>query len=211
MVQITQMQKIPCTECGALILPATADATGGKCMACQQGIRASMEASRAYYQRLKEYDPYRELWVSLVERSSPDHDLTGWSEQEKRYFAAGLLEGEIHNGGFDQYFSNTSGRYYSIAVDALKEIEAFRSLEIVEKAAAILFGKRSPPESQEDRWRILYAKTRKFSAFLTRRRRAAELEQLDKQFWGDPDRLNDRLMAYAEEHDLVTPFLVGNR
>ena len=193
-----------------MILPATADATGGKCMACKQGIRASMEASRAYYQRLKEYDPYRELWVSLVERSSPDRDLTGWTEQEKRYFAASLLEGEIYNGGFDQYFSNTSGGYYSIAIDALEEIEAFRSLEIVQKASSILFGKRLPPENQEDRWRIMYANTRKLSEFLTSRRRATELERLDKQFWGDPDRLNDRLMAYAEKHELVTPFLVSD-
>jgi len=41
-------------------------------MACKQGIRASMEASRAFYHRQKEYDPYRELWVSLVNRSSQD-------------------------------------------------------------------------------------------------------------------------------------------
>ena len=31
--------RIPCNTCGAEILPATAEATGGVCMACKQGIR----------------------------------------------------------------------------------------------------------------------------------------------------------------------------
>jgi hypothetical protein len=51
------VEKIPCTECGALILPTTAESTGGICMACKQGIRKSMDASRAYYESLKTYDP----------------------------------------------------------------------------------------------------------------------------------------------------------
>jgi len=209
--QNLKMHKIPCIECGALILPTTADTTGGKCMACKQGIRASMEASRASYQRQKEYDPYRELWISLVSRSSQDQHLTDWSEEEKRYFAAALLEGEMHNGGFDQFFSNSSGRYYSVAIEGLGDIGAYSSLKITEEAAAILFGKHSPPESQEDRWLIMYSKARRLSDFMTCRRRAKKLEQLDIEFWKDPDGLHDRLMAYAEAHGLVTPFLVGVR
>lgn len=168
-----------------------------------------MEKSRAYYQRLKEYDPFRELWVSLVKRCSQDASLTGWSQEEKYYFSVGLLEGEIYNGGFDQYFSNSSGDYYSLAVNGLKDLEAGRSLDILREAAETLFGKRVPPESQVDRWNVMYAKSRKLSEFFTNRRRTTQLEHLDKLFWEDPECLGDRLKAYAEKHDLVTPFMIA--
>jgi hypothetical protein len=110
-LQKSVMEKIPCNECGALILPATAESTGGICMACKQGIRKSMDASRDYYESLKSYDPFRELWKSLVERSSLDRSLVNFSVKEQRYFAVSLLDGEVYNGGFDQFFSNSSGNY----------------------------------------------------------------------------------------------------
>lgn len=62
--------KIPCKECKELILPTTAKKTGGICMACKQGIRESIEQSKKNYRRLKEYDPYRELWLYLVKKNS---------------------------------------------------------------------------------------------------------------------------------------------
>lgn len=203
------MKKIPCNESGALILPGTADATGGKCMACKQGIRASLEESRAFYQRLEEYDPFRELWVSLVERSSHDGSLTSWSLQEKYYFSVVLLEGEIYNGGFDQYFSNSSGDYYSLAVVGLKELEAEHSLRTLQEAAETLFGGRGPPVGQAARWNVMYAKSRRLSEFLSNRRRLTQLERLDKLFWEDPDCLGERLTGYAEKYGLVTPFRIA--
>lgn len=202
------MQKLPCIECGALILPTTAESTGGKCMPCKQGIRKSMEASRAYYERQKEYDPFRELWISLVKRSSHDQDLKDWSVEEIKYFSMSLLEGEIYNGGFDQYFSNMSGGYYIQAVRGLQEIQAFSTLKIVQEAAQLIFGPLAPPASQEDRWRIMYSESQEFSASKTDRFNSQELEKLDKLFCADPDGLVDRLSTYAEDHGLVTPFKV---
>ena len=86
-----------------MILPATAESTGGICMACKQGIRNDITAARVFHAKMKAYDPYRELWKSLVDRSSKDVRLAGWSSPEKAYFSVCLLEGEIYNGGFDQY------------------------------------------------------------------------------------------------------------
>ncbi len=31
--------KVPCQECGVMILPSTSERTGGKCMPCQSGKR----------------------------------------------------------------------------------------------------------------------------------------------------------------------------
>jgi len=192
-----------------LILPATAESTGGICMACKQGIRKRMDASRAYYESLKIYDPFRELWTSLVERSSLDRSLANFSVQEKKYFAVTLLEGEVYNGGFDQFFSNTSGDYYSLAVDGLEELGALSSLSLVKEAADTIFGKRGPPADRTERWRIMEAKTRRLSEILTRYRQTSRLERLDKQFWEDPDQLGHRLSAYAEQQGLIAPFLKG--
>lgn len=74
--RMERMEKIPCKDCGALILPVTAENTGGICMACKQGIRADIEKSRAYYASLREYDPVQELWKSLVKKSSNEPNLS---------------------------------------------------------------------------------------------------------------------------------------
>lgn len=190
-------------------MPATAESTGGICMACKQGIRKSLDASRAYYESLKIYDPFRELWKSLVERSSLDRSLANLSVQEQKYFAVALLEGEVYNGGFDQFFSNSSGDYYYLAVDGLKELGALSSLSLVKEAADTIFGKRGPPVDRTERWQIMEAKTKRLSDVLTRFRQTSRLERLDKQFWEDPDQLGDRLSAYAEQQGLIDPFLKG--
>ena len=56
-------QRIPCKRCGAEILPATAQATGGVCMACKNGIRKDIEKSKDYYRKEREkeaaYAPLR--------------------------------------------------------------------------------------------------------------------------------------------------------
>jgi len=166
-----------------------------------------MEASRAYYESLKEYDPFRELWKSLVERSSQDRSLGQLSSEEQRYFAVGLLEGEVYNGGFDQFFWNSSGDYYQLAVAGLEDVGAVSALALVKEAADTVFGRSGPPADRTERWRIMDSKTRRLSEVLTRNRQRSRLESLDKQFWEDPDRLADRLTAYAEERGLIAPFL----
>ena len=176
-------------------------------MACKQGIRKSMEASRAYYESLKKYDPFRELWNSLVERSSNDGSLGQLSNEEQKYFAVSLLEGEVYNGGFDQFFWNSAGDYYQLAVVGLEELGALSALAIVKEAADTVFGRSGPPIDRTERWRIMDSRMRRLSEVLTRYRQQSRLNGLDKQFWEDPDRLSDRLRAYAEERGLVAPFL----
>lgn len=87
-------QRVPCTECGAEILPATAAATGGVCMACKKGIRKDLENAKRYYAKQKEYDPYRELWSSLAKRNhKTEAGYEGFSADERLYFSATLVGG----------------------------------------------------------------------------------------------------------------------
>lgn len=200
------MEKLPCTECGALILPTTAESTGGICMACKQGIRQNMERSRAYYQSLKEYDPVRELWHSLVHRSSKNPSLSDFSQEERKYFCVCLLEGEVYNGGFDQYFYNTSGNYYKEAVLGLIDLCAENSLSIVQRAAHVIFGASGPPEDRTQRWKTAKRQERFISWQPWRPKLSTLLSELDKEFWADPDHLSDLLDDYAESRGLVAPF-----
>lgn len=175
-------------------------------MACKQGIRKSIEASRTYHQSLKTYDPVHELWKSLVERCSSEPSLRDWSDQERNYFSVYLLEGEIYNGGFDQYFHNSSGDYYRYALSGLEEIGASYSLTILREATELLFGNDGPSADQADRWRMMEQKHRRFERLAMKPEWSVRLEELDRRFCKDPDQLGDLLNAYAEEHRLISPF-----
>ena len=200
------MTKVACNQCGALILPRTAGETGGICMACKQGIRASMEASRAFYQKLKEYDPNRDLWKWLVGEAQADPNLGGFSPAQRQYFAVGLLEGDVYNGGFDQFFSNSSGAYYADAVAGLKALEAENALKILHDAAKLVFGSAPPPTNQQDRWNAMQGTVGSPGHRSEAREAASQLEALDRLFWEDPDELGERLAAFAQQSGILKPF-----
>ena len=129
------------------------------------------------------------------------------SEEEKTYFCVCLVEGAVYNGGFDQFFHNGAGDYYSLALDGLVQIEATQSVQILKEAADVLFGSSRPPDNQSERWQITNSKVRRLADLVTRHHRSAKLERLDKRFWDDPDQIADRLTAYAEKKGLVAPFI----
>jgi hypothetical protein len=198
-----RMDKLSCTDCGVLILPATAESNGGICMPCKQGTRQDIESARARYKAMSEYDPVRELWKSLVARASHDPALATFSPPERTYFTVNLLEGEVYNGGFDQFFFNSSGAYYQGAAAGLAELGASHSLGMLRQAAEAIFGKDDPPEDQAERWKVMQGEPHWGGS-------SAEqemlLDGLDKQYCRDPDGLFDRLNGYAEVHGLIEPF-----
>jgi len=55
------------------------------------------------------------LQMSLVERvcRSPD-GFEKLSDAEKLYYALTLLQDEVNNGGFHQFFFNSSGSYFDL-------------------------------------------------------------------------------------------------
>ncbi|UYV16843.1 DMP19 family protein [Porphyrobacter sp. ULC335] len=200
------MSKVACTQCSAMILPRTAAETGGICMACKQGIRASMEASREFYRKLKEYDPHRELWIWLVREVQANPGLANLSEAHRHYFAVGVLEGEVYNGGFHQYFWNSSGTYYADAIAGLKALEAETSLLILQAAARLLFGATLPPVDRHARWTAMKRRERLQGWLGQSGKASAKLDKLDKSFWEDPDRLGEKLTAFAQQSGILKPF-----
>jgi len=168
-------------------------------MPCKNGTRESMEAAKLYYQKERELDktcPFRKLWRELVHRvHDTDLGYAGLSDPEKKYFAVGLLEGEVYNGGFDQYFHNSSSDYYSDAEVGLEEIGAMQSLSLLRQAKQIVFGDAVIPEDTEQRREILLQ--RDFDSY------AKQLDELDRLFWEDPDGLSERSESFARKHALI--------
>lgn len=64
-----------------------------------------------------------------------DHSLT---DEERVVPAVEALEREVNNGGYDQFFVNSSSEYASVIVDALRKIGCPRTAEITQSAISAL-------------------------------------------------------------------------
>ena len=82
-------------------------------MPCNTGTREAIDAARQQRIADREYErtnPFRKLWLLLVSRvNDSPYAFDALSESEKLYFAVGLVELELYNGGFEQYFYNFRG------------------------------------------------------------------------------------------------------
>lgn len=191
------MSKIPCQKCGVLILPSTAERNEGLCMPCKSGTRESIERSKTYYKEQRELDrtdPERLFWRALVNRVYHTEDGFGsLSEPEQRYYVGHILLGEVYNGGFEQFFSNSAGQYYELVSEILLELNAPNSLQLLHQARDILFPDRVVSTSTAQRRELLAANGTSYDS---------RLDALDSEFYKDPDALYEKLAAYAKKHSL---------
>jgi hypothetical protein len=197
--------RVACSACGAQILATTAAKTGGFCMPCQGNYRQNIEASRKRIQDDKAYraSPEWKYWEALARRVYQD-DEGGFfrlSLEEQKYFAARVLVGEVYNGGFHQYFWNSSADYYARAMELLVELGARESLRLLRDAKDVVFGAQPVPKTKAQRSAVLSRLTTERSPD-----RTAKLDHLDKEFWADPDKLSDRIERYAEANALRKDF-----
>lgn len=174
-------------------------------MACKQGIRQHIEASKRYREQQRRYDPFRELWESLVHTVyHTDAGYHGLNTAERLYFSVGVLDGEVYNGGMYQFFSNSSGSMFQDVVDGLLDLRTHETLKLLMQAKGILFGNVDPPRDQAERWRAMPEYPDGSSA--PRPRWDVELDEVDEHYCKDPDHLGDKLRAFAEKRGLVAPF-----
>lgn len=69
-----------------------------------------------------------------------------------------LLDGEVSNGGFDQFFTNYSGDRSPEIMKALKTIKAVNTARILQQTFSIFPGD-TPPLDRDDRWNYVYEET----------------------------------------------------
>lgn len=174
-------------------------------MPCKGGYRESIEEGKRYIREERERrltDPYWKLWMSLVEQVY--HSPTGFdglSHPQKLYFAVVVLEGDVYNGGFQQYFFNDSGSYYTYAEEGLIALGAFQTLELLQEAKEVLFPYISVPVKIGERRRALPTDPEADS--LTPGW-SEKLDDLDKRYWADSESIALRLEAFGRNHGLVS-------
>lgn len=191
--------KIECISCGALVLPSTARRTGGLCMPCKNGTRQTMETERRWRQECEgrfRADPLSILWTSLVKRvyASPD-GFTTLSQAEQRYFSVVCLDGEVHNGGFQQFFYNSSGAHYEVARQGLGAMGLAEAVRLLLEAKLILFGDAEVPAISEVRRNLLQQSEKTCDS--------QRLETIDSE-WSHLSRaVLDQCCSFAATHGLV--------
>jgi len=95
------------------------------------------------------------------------------------------LEGEVNNGGFDQYFYNSAGDKTAETIQALEIIGALKMADIVRRAAKKFPG-AMPSNNRFERQHVLLASDPKAIAF----------RDLDEEFYDYPDNLAELLKKY---------------
>ena len=189
-------QKVACKKCGVLIFPTTANKNDGLCIPCKKGYRDNIERSKVYHAKERELEktsPFRALWRELV---SKVYDEPGGfnklTEEEKLYFAVGVLDGEVYNGGFIQYFDNSSGEYYRYAELGLIRIGANKTLRLLRQAKSPVFGEISVPKEQDKRW-----------AYVRKKNIEECLNDLDTKYYEKQEDIGAILEKFALQTGLV--------
>jgi hypothetical protein len=163
-------------------------------MPCKGGYRDRIEAGKRRREEEKKYDQSaeRQYWLALSSRvhASPN-GFSMLAPIERTYFALGCLIGEVYNGGLHQFFFNSSGSMYGSALDGLYELEAHETAGLLTRSKELLFGSEPVPQGTAERRKLLQA-----------RDTPPELEELDKAFWKNSEKLDERCKTYASDHQL---------
>ncbi len=62
--------------------------------------------------------------------------VTSWNKSRQAIYIIWLLEGEVNNGGFNQFYFNSSGQFSELVPDALKRIGAIKFADLAGRANA---------------------------------------------------------------------------
>jgi len=100
-----------------------------------------------------------------------------------------MLEAEVNNGGFDQFFFNSAGDFTAETIEALETIGASSTADIL-KRAAVKFPGEMPPKDRGVRQDALLEISPEPNAF----------QELDQEFYAYPDDLSGLLGEYLSAH-----------
>ncbi len=197
-------ERVACKACGESIVQSTADANEGLCVPCKRGYRHRIEEGKRRREEEKRYreSPAWKHWLHLVEKATPPDGFSRLSAPEQRFFAVRVLIGEVYNGGFDQYFYNSAADTYVQALEGLQELGLTDSLRILRAAKEAMFGADRVVPDTVSRRALLRMKATTPAAKPVQQ----TLDRLDKECWADPDKLDELLEEYANNHRLRAGF-----
>jgi hypothetical protein len=117
-------------------------------------------------------------------------DMSELTEPQKLFYLNQNLEREVNNGGFNQYFINSSGDYAHETIPSLKEIRAYITADILQKAIDQFPDKKVPKE-----------RNKRMEIVEQIEDIANEVwEELDQKFFEYEDDLNELNIEYVKKH-----------
>ena len=120
-------------------------------------------------------------------------DFTELDNPEIVFIAVWVLEGEVNNGGFAQYFQNSSSETVLVVLQALHTIGANRTANICRRAIKTVFPSGLPSTPIDIS--LLAQKMTETQG--------AQLEPLDQEFYGYPDNLTELLYDFVVKNPAV--------
>jgi hypothetical protein len=133
----------------------------------------------------------------LIDLSASERTAFGRSEDfesqsipQKIFSSIWALESEVNNGGFSQYFFNSSCETAGFVAEALDSIGAPRTADICRRAIATAFPAGLPVEFEAIR-----SAAADFPSETEER-----LDALDKEFFQYPHNLTELLFVYVSNH-----------
>jgi Domain of unknown function (DUF4375) len=109
---------------------------------------------------------------------------------QKVFSAIWGVESEVNNGGFSQFFLNSSAETAPFLVEALETIGAPKTADICKRAIAVAFPSGLPKNPE-----TMQSIAADFSEDVLEK-----LESLDQEFFAYPHNLTDLLFAYVSAH-----------
>lgn len=79
------------------------------------------------------------VFDNLVEKLQKDYTkeyqtVLGWSKSQQAIYIIWWLEAEVNNGGYNQFYYNSSGQFAALAPGALKLVGALKFADLMAKA-----------------------------------------------------------------------------
>jgi len=133
------------------------------------------------------------ILIDLSESEKTKFGKQKFAEQslpQKVFSAFWALESEVNNGGFSQYFLNSSAESASFVVKALETIGAPKTASICQRAIITAYPAGLPATVETIR-----SVAADFPEEIPEK-----LETLDQEFFAYPHSLTDLLFAYVSKH-----------
>ena len=117
----------------------------------------------------------------LANKTQYGEDMSALSEAERIFYITQTLEMEVNNGGFSQFFYNSSGNFSNELVGAFTAIGANATAAICQKAISA-FGRDIPVDRDEREEMLDELESDEFDEIL---------EECDNAFYDYEDNLNE--------------------
>lgn len=135
------------------------------------------------------------IFDNIYEQIGNDYEkefqnLTKCSRGQQAFFATWIVEGEVNNGGFNQFYFNSSGQYAEMAVEGFELFGAIKYADLMRRANKIYSENRKRLESFNDGTLESFSESYEGNP----------LNDLDDEFYDLEESLTDLRIKYIREN-----------